>query len=474
MRLWVVMASVLISPGVWGYQGTVETRDGRTFSGHIRLESQRLILANADANLSVSIALTNLLNARFPGDNTPPPNTQATGQTLPASPESWLVGNIGDQPPLGDSRFAQGVYHLNTWATNIAGASDSFQFIYKTVEGESELVARILQVRYTGPWARAGIMMRQSLDPNAPNIFIGAHPVRGGILQHRPQAGADTEMLPVPGLLAPSWVRLKRVGNTFSAYSSRDGRQWRLAGRIELAMPGQIYVGLAVAGARSPERATELTKIFAQSFVPPPAASYRRAQPTPPPRPVFYKPTPLVAVFDHVAEGPFLSGSFVPRIVMENGSTASGRILSADDDNIMLVSPNGASTALQTDSVSHLLFQWSPSRFQQLISAGRPGVLLANGDFVDGMFRGIDQNRIRISSVLMGLKTYDLGGEVVGVVLRKPKAAQAAYEVQTQDGSTWYAQQLEIQNGDILIQQSTLHTRKVPIYEVRLIRRLPG
>ena len=44
-----------------------------------------------------------------------------------------------------------------------------------------------------------------------------------------------------------TWLRLNRVGNLFTGFGSYDGINWTQLGSVTIAMPAQIYLGLAVA-----------------------------------------------------------------------------------------------------------------------------------------------------------------------------------------------------------------------------------
>ena len=43
-----------------------------------------------------------------------------------------------------------------------------------------------------------------------------------------------------------TWLRLNRVGNVFTGFGSYDGTNWTQLGAATIAMPSQIYLGLAV------------------------------------------------------------------------------------------------------------------------------------------------------------------------------------------------------------------------------------
>src|SRR5207248_3280242 len=43
-----------------------------------------------------------------------------------------------------------------------------------------------------------------------------------------------------------TWLRVQRVGNTFTGFAGYDGQTWTQLGSVVIAMPSQIYLGLAV------------------------------------------------------------------------------------------------------------------------------------------------------------------------------------------------------------------------------------
>ena len=45
---------------------------------------------------------------------------------------------------------------------------------------------------------------------------------------------------------APYWVRLTRVGNTFTGFRSSDGVNWTQVGSVTVNMPATVFEGLMV------------------------------------------------------------------------------------------------------------------------------------------------------------------------------------------------------------------------------------
>jgi regulation of enolase protein 1 (concanavalin A-like superfamily) len=43
-----------------------------------------------------------------------------------------------------------------------------------------------------------------------------------------------------------TWIRLKRLGDTFESYISSDNMTWNLYSSFTISMPARLYVGLAL------------------------------------------------------------------------------------------------------------------------------------------------------------------------------------------------------------------------------------
>ena len=98
----------------------------------------------------------------------------------------------------------------------------------------------------TDPWAKAGVMIRESLAANSTHAMTVVTAGNGIAFQRRQSAGAASLHTPGAAVAAPYWVKLVRAGNTFSGYSSADGSNWAFVGSDTVNMAANVYVGLAV------------------------------------------------------------------------------------------------------------------------------------------------------------------------------------------------------------------------------------
>jgi hypothetical protein len=129
---------------------------------------------------------------------------------------------------------------------DIWGTVDAFQFNYESLTGDGAITARVVSQTPTDPWAKAGVMIRATLDPSSAQALVAVTPSNGVAFQRRTTAGGQTVHTYGPLTVAPYWVRITRKGNTFSAYSSADGTTWILVGQDTISMASSVFVGLAV------------------------------------------------------------------------------------------------------------------------------------------------------------------------------------------------------------------------------------
>ncbi len=132
---------------------------------------------------------------------------------------------------------------------DLAGTADEFFFAHKKLSGNGAIIARVVSLTPpTDGQAKAGVMVRSSLDPGAQYAMIAITPTWGAYFQRRITVDAGTDTTRQIGIAAPQWVRLERNGNTFTASYSDSGTAtgWTTLGTVDMVMNVEIYVGLCV------------------------------------------------------------------------------------------------------------------------------------------------------------------------------------------------------------------------------------
>lgn len=204
--------------------------------------------AFTDTGLSAASTYYYVVSAVNPGgESADSGESSATTQPGSASlPSGWASGDIGGVGIAGSAGHAGGIYTVTGSGTDIWDMADQFQFVSRQITGDCDIVARVLSVENTDPWAKAGVMIRESLNANSTHASMVVTPASGVSFQRRASTGGNSDHTTLAGITAPHWVRLVRSGNTFTAYQSTDGAAWTTVGSQTITMASSVYVGLAV------------------------------------------------------------------------------------------------------------------------------------------------------------------------------------------------------------------------------------
>jgi hypothetical protein len=137
------------------------------------------------------------------------------------------------------------------WDVGPAGNyHDEFHFAYKTLTGAGSIVARVQSVQNTNGWAKAGVMVRETLDGGSKHAFACVTPSNGVASQGRDTTGAASFNTNQTGVAAPYWVKLERdAAGNFTVSHSANGTAWQpVTGATprNIPMSSTVYVGLAL------------------------------------------------------------------------------------------------------------------------------------------------------------------------------------------------------------------------------------
>ena len=158
----------------------------------------------------------------------------------------WFKGH-----PVYMGSFVEGptgTYTITGEGADIWNKSDQFHFAYKEISGECSIIAKVESVQDTDPWAKAGVMIRDTLDADSVHAMVAVTPGNGVWFGRRTAAGDNGSSNNQADLAAPYWVKLDRtVGGLVRAYYSADGSSWtQLGSSIPIEMDTPMYIGLAL------------------------------------------------------------------------------------------------------------------------------------------------------------------------------------------------------------------------------------
>ena len=178
-------------------------------------------------------------------------------------PLPWSCADIGNPTPAGSQSYDPntGTWTLIAGGADITGPSDQFHFVWQTLPGDGSTSARVVSQTNTSSNAKAGVMLRASSDPGAPNYAVLVSPGAGIKVQVRRTQGGTTTKLANPTGTTPAYLKVTRSGNTFTAYTSADGATWNLitGSTTTMALGTSLLEGLAATSHNSGALSTVTT-----------------------------------------------------------------------------------------------------------------------------------------------------------------------------------------------------------------------
>ncbi len=176
-----------------------------------------------------------------------PTNTSvpATATAIPL-PSPWLHQDIGAVKRPGSASYTGGTFTVSGSGMDIWGTGDGFEYVYQSLSGDGQIVARVASQSNTNSWAKAGVMIRETLGASARYADMVVTPGNGAAFQRRVTPGGSSAHSGMGGVRVSLWVRLARGGNVVTGYVSSDGTTWTRVGAATVPMSTTVYVGLAV------------------------------------------------------------------------------------------------------------------------------------------------------------------------------------------------------------------------------------
>jgi hypothetical protein len=177
----------------------------------------------------------------------------------------WTINGVTDlslrvrgaPAPIAAATEVSGKMTVSGEGADIWGAADQFTFVYKTLNGNGSLMARVTDIGTgSSTWAKAGVMIRDSLDAGSASaqVFLTGGDGNGAAFQNR--AATDLDMgandstsstTAAAVVAAPYWVKIERTSDTIAAYLSADGKTWTQLGTSQyIAMNAPSYIGICV------------------------------------------------------------------------------------------------------------------------------------------------------------------------------------------------------------------------------------
>jgi pectin methylesterase-like acyl-CoA thioesterase len=218
--------------------------------------------------------------------------------------KDWVSQDIGTSAVPGSASLKDGILtvkgsgKLGRAEGSIDGtnaydaAKDEFHYVYKPMEGDIEVITKLGSVTPVDNHAFGGIMIREDLTDSSAAAVLGLSWVKytnttwSVYLAGRNEAGGDFDLLnenldsaasaKASGVSLISdipfktgeqfngcWLKLTRIGDTFTSYWSQDGIKWIPVGERTIPMQNEVYIGFA---ADSNQTANSLNNLNTVTF----------------------------------------------------------------------------------------------------------------------------------------------------------------------------------------------------------------
>jgi hypothetical protein len=195
-------------------------------------------------------------------------NTITPGSTTPINSEKLIfsdVGFPGSDPAYPSYVSVSGVggYVITAQGSDIWNTYDAFHFAWEWKTNNFDVVVRGVSQGHTDTFAKAGLMVRESLDPFSRNwnvvnhpapdavSSVGANDVGLGMREGASQASVGWKSAgAVPPPYPNAWLRLKRTGQLLQGYASSNMVNWVLLGSYDAStnvngvLPAEVLVGI--------------------------------------------------------------------------------------------------------------------------------------------------------------------------------------------------------------------------------------
>ena len=143
-----------------------------------------------------------------------------------------------------------GTYTMTASGADIWGTADEFYFAYKTLTGTGSIIARVNSVENTNGWAKAGVMIRETLEAGSKYAIGCITPENGVAFQGRTATDGTCFGTSEDGITAPHWVKLERdASGNFTVSHSTNGTTWQTVADsvpTNISMTSSVYIGLAL------------------------------------------------------------------------------------------------------------------------------------------------------------------------------------------------------------------------------------
>lgn len=198
---------------------------------------------------TVGVNTVNPTHADYAGNPVPP-------TTLTNRVTDWFAGDVGGPALLGQHYTCDlSEFEVVGGGADIWGASDQFYLISRPVTGNFDARVRVTGLTGSNAITKAVLVARESTNGNDRAYHISVNPtppgrnqIELGLRSTLGGATASWGAVQTNANIPNVWMRITRVGQTFTGYRSVDGATWIPMGTntLAVAMPATMAIGIGV------------------------------------------------------------------------------------------------------------------------------------------------------------------------------------------------------------------------------------
>lgn len=241
------------------------TVNGQPVQSSLRPDGKSVLLA-------LGTPVTGTFNVTVTGMKDLAGNT-AAAQTVSGTVLGYTGEDLGGPGFPGAGFTADGLnIELAGGGADIWGISDQGYYVHRSVNGDFDARARVVSLVGVNAITKALLVVRETMDPADRNIHISVNPVPPG--RNLAETGirdtyaGSTVVLGstyTPANIPDFWMRIVRVGDTFTTFRSANGVDWIQFGQTNQTYLANLQLALAVTAHDNLTQATGVFSNFAVS-----------------------------------------------------------------------------------------------------------------------------------------------------------------------------------------------------------------
>jgi len=166
----------------------------------------------------------------------------ATTPATPPLPSPWTTTKLGSPTQVGSSSYSSGAFTVTSSGYDVWGSDDEQQLTSHTLKGDGQIIARVTSQANTDTYAKAGLIIKDSLNAGSAYAAVMICPGDGLRMQHGYGTDIDGGSYSLPN----AWLKLVRSGSTITTYKSSNGTSWTQVGSATVSLSATTQIGLFV------------------------------------------------------------------------------------------------------------------------------------------------------------------------------------------------------------------------------------